>query len=165
MTRPDEETTLRRSGFHGFLKIIYLREAFVKQPPAEPGAYVVLRTEDAEPAFDGYPKRLSRTHKKQKLDPAALKKRWVPGASLLYVAETEAGQRDHTLRDAIYHLCWPSTDPHNPLHGPGRLIWYVPNAQELLVAWSTEIRASAQLISLFHEHYGTMPFANERAAA
>jgi len=156
---------LRDAGFEGFLKITYLVEAFVKQPPEVPGAFAVIRETVEIPWFTGAPNRFSqKASKRQCLDPQILQKRWVFGASLVYVGRSEPESRDNSLRKAVRHLCWPATDPNSPLKGPGSLIWYIPNAQELLVAWSTIPTLAEELLLSFQNRHGRLPFANTDAA-
>ncbi len=161
----DSRQHLVAYGFQGFTKLCFLQEAFLKQVPEQPGLFAILRKDDADPGFLELPEARALPPSAWRIDTASLRSRWIVDASVLYLGEASQASREHSLRDAIRQLCWPSKHQTSPLTRHGQLVWYVRGSQEFEAAWCVAPTHSFdQLLEEFEGAHGAVPFANTSPA-
>jgi hypothetical protein len=88
-----------------------------------------------------------------------LARNWVDDAEVVYI-----GKADQLRRRLRQFADFGAGKPVG--HWGGRLIWQLPNIDQLLVAWKetpgrVPIEAERELIAAFRRVYGKPPFANE----
>jgi hypothetical protein len=153
---PFDLEDLRDRGLGGFLAVAKLTRPEPSELPVTSGVYVVVRTDDEEPAF------LSRSGagwwKKQ--NPSVpidrLQCEWVDGAQTLYIGKAKA------LRERVGELL-RFADGAPVRHWGGRLLWQVERCEDLALGWREEPDypgVETDLIDEFLGHFGRLPFAN-----
>lgn len=151
--RPWNSTGLQAAGWSGLLPLMGLDKRVVTM---QVGVYTVVRARSTEALFT----RLSRQRgSNNALEDDVVARRWVEGASVLYIGQTSA-------RGGLQRRLRPFSTA-SAGHSGGRAIWQLEEHAELLVAWlATPPRvipqlAEAALISRFRrDHQGRVPFAN-----
>ena len=161
----DSRRGLIEAGFQGFAKLVFLQEAFHKQVPKVAGLFAIVRESDSPPEFLELPQARALPPNAWRVDTEHLRNRWVPDSSVLYLGAAGPDHRDHSLRDAISRLDWPSIHQTSALTHHGQLIWYLRGSQELEAAWCTEPSLSLEeALAAFAESHGRVPFGNASAA-
>lgn len=89
----------------------------------------------------------------------ALAANWVDGVEVVYI-----GKADQLKRRLTQYADFGEGKPVG--HWGGRLIWQLPNADALLVAWKetpnrVPAEVEAELITAFRQAHGKPPFAND----
>jgi hypothetical protein len=152
---------LASAGFTGWRTWEHLRSTDLQEVPATPAAYVVLRPQLERPTFlvespAGHFKNLDPTVSIDELDA-----NWVDGAGVVYI-----GKANNARRRLKQFAFFGAGKPIG--HRGGRLIWQLPDVDELLVAWHSigwdeSARGYEQrLLSDFKRAVGERPFANLR---
>ncbi|MCW0131868.1 hypothetical protein [Burkholderia pseudomallei] len=116
-----------------------LGETNCRDVPTAAGVYVVIRPAAGVPRF----MRTSGAGRFKGLDPSypaqTVSDVWVPGATLVYIGKA-AGARG--LRQRLSELVRFAYGA-NVGHRGGRLLWHLPDWEELLVRWQVCPRQSA----------------------
>ncbi len=150
-------------GFSEPVSIGALRETRCSAVPQDSGIYLILRSSDCVPEF--LPTSTGGRFKKK--DPTCLlefvRENWVPGAHVVYVGKA-AGRKGLSRR--LYDLVAFGYGEAVG-HWGGRLLWHLPERENLLVRWRTcaEEEADAaetKAIGSFKTLYGMRPYANLR---
>lgn len=162
----DSIDAIRGNGFEGFVRISTLQNTRCVEVPKEPGVYLVVRTDTAEPSFleesiGGHFKGKNPT-----VPVSELHKKWVKGAMVLYIGK--AGPTpDRTLRIRLdEYMCFGRGCPIG--HSGGKRIWQLCESSGLLVCWKTTppnvypLDEESILIHQFENEYDKIPFANGR---
>jgi hypothetical protein len=153
---PFDLEDLRARGFGGFIAVSKLPRPEPPELPVASGVYVVVRTDDGQPAF------LSRSGggwwKKQ--DPSVpvdrLRREWVDGAQTLYIGKAKS------LRERVGELL-QFADGQPVRHWGGRLLWQMERCEDLVLGWREETDfagVETDLIDEFLNRFGRLPFAN-----
>ncbi|MFL5953424.1 MAG: hypothetical protein ACJ76I_04855 [Gaiellaceae bacterium] len=156
---------LRSAGFGGFTTFADLLDGQLQNVPCEPGTYVVIRASDASPTF------LDTScggHFKGR-DPAVRREilmgKWNESCALLYIGKADRSTRRRSLRRRLHEYArFGRGEPIG--HWGGRYIWQLADSEDLLVAWraaqhgQTGADAESELVAMFKERYGRLPFAN-----
>ncbi|MGU7781354.1 hypothetical protein [Burkholderia sp. PU8-34] len=142
-----------------------LAESGCRDVPTAAGVYVVIRAATGVPRFlltssAGRFKGLDPSYPEQTVSDA-----WVPGATLVYVGKA-AGEKG--LRQRLGELVRFAYGA-NVGHRGGRLLWHLPDWEQLLVRWRTcpphsADAVEAALIEQFcHAQDGRRPYANRQS--
>ena len=160
MPRSFPRTALENAEFVGWATWLQLRRSGYSAIPALPGAYVVYRPTAAVPTFvhpspAGWFKGEDPT-----VFEARLQGEWIEGAQVIHI-----GKADVLRRRLTQFGQFGAGEPVG--HRGGRLIWQLPDADDLLVAWHEITWAEAardyerRLLAAFAEkHDGRRLFAN-----
>lgn len=150
---------MKAAGFAGFTTFAALLDGQLAEVPRVPGAYVVLRTSEGAPQFTV---TSSGGHFKGR-DPAVaeavLRNKWIDGCLVVYIGKADVLQR--RLGEYARFGCGEPIG-----HWGGRYIWQLGDAEQLLVAWrparpgQSGADAESELVALFKEQFGRLPFAN-----
>jgi hypothetical protein len=142
-------------GFSGFIRVADLLKSNCADVPHSSGVYLVLRTGKNPPEFltelEGY------RFKGRKPTLEILERNWLPEAQTIFIGKAE------TLKSRLRQYIHKSTG-----HSGGKLIWYLTDAQDLLICWKitpdlNPQTVESQLIQEFKTcHNGHQPFANLR---
>lgn len=129
-------------------------------PTAAAGVFVVFRSATTEPVF--LERSSAGAYTQEATVPrSTLTANWVPGASVLYIDQAEAGRLRKRLREFVRF-----GRGHRARHFGGRLIWQLDGAEKLLLAWrelDSDEDSQAEkrrLVADFRTAYGRPPFAN-----
>lgn len=150
---------LERRGFDGWIPLLTADASLLV--PQSPGVYAV--------AYDlGRPTIWPTAScggwykgKNPSVDSDRLDAEWVDDCEIVYIGKT-----DQTLRKRIKAFARYGQGMA-VAHAGGRLIWQLPNVQNLLIGWQTlgPGEATAREADLFREFvasFGRLPFANLR---
>lgn len=151
-TRP----SLEAAGFVGWIRLAAIR---TRSCPLAGGVYVITRTDAAAtPAFaarscGGWFKGRDPSVSKE-----ALLANWVDGAEVVYI-----GKADQLKRRLTEYADFGAGKPVG--HWGGRLVWQLPDVDQLLVAWKETpgrrpVEVESELIEAFRRLHGKPPFAN-----
>ncbi len=149
------QAALEASGFVGWIPS---EEILTSACPLLGGIYVITYKGGDPPAFT----ELSCGGRFKGKDPTVsrevLASNWVSSAEVVYI-----GKADKLKRRLKQFADFGAGKPVG--HWGGRLIWQLPNIDELLVAWKETperipIEVEAELIEQFRQRYGKPPFAN-----
>jgi antitoxin component HigA of HigAB toxin-antitoxin module len=160
---PRLRANARLRGFEGFVPLHLVRSRLL-EIPAEPGVYVVVRSDRSAPVFR--PK--SEAGWFQGRDPSCpievLQRKWVPGTDILYVGKAGPTSK-RTLRKRISELVrFGSGEPVG--HAGGRALWQLERIWDARIAWKAAAgdprHAERALLTSFREESGKLPFANFR---
>jgi hypothetical protein len=153
---------IRQRGFHGFLPISALQTSKCCQVPNEPGVYLILGRNSAQPEFlvesvGGHFKKRNPT-----VSVDRLQEKWVENALILNIGK--AGPGKATLKSRLKQYL-RFGQGHKAGHRGGRYIWQLTNSSNLLVCWKTTGDALPRtvektLIEEFRAVHGKLPFAN-----
>lgn len=163
---------VRNAGFAGFLSIAHLRASNSGELPLERGVYMVLRSDDASPAFrtrstGGFFKGKDPTVRVDKL-----RRKWVDSAVVLYVGKAggtnlKSGNKiESTLQSRVRaYLSFGAGTPVG--HRGGRYIWQLEGSGDLIVCWmrtpqEEPMAVERRLIDQASAMFGAYPFANCR---
>ena len=149
---------LARVGFQGFRTFAELRTGALAEVPSTGGVYVVIRESQESVEFltrspGGWPQGRDPT-----VDPAILKRRWVPLAPVVYIGE------GHVLREWLREFAdFGTGEPVG--HLDGRCIWQIKDSESLTVAWmetqsEKPCSVEGRLLTQFRDTFGAFPFAN-----
>lgn len=156
-TRPG----LIADGFAGFVTFAALRADGFAGIPAAGGAYVVLHEDAGVPPFLSANPGGRFKGKDPTVALTELQARWVPGAQVIYIGK--AGNLRRRLWQYSRFGAGRAVG-----HWGGRLIWQIPDADRLVVAWRQVAAAQSpaalesDLLHAFCAQYGSLPFANRR---
>ena len=158
--------SLQASGFTGFRTIGQLRETGLRDVPVEHGVYVILRTCQGEPTF--LEKSTGGWFKKKdpSVTPEILKANWVGRTPVIYVGKAGATNGSSNLKKRLKeYLDFGAGKPIG--HWGGRLIWHLPESDNLIVAWmptpdEEPVVVEQRLMNEFFVIHGKRPFANMR---
>ncbi len=150
---------LEKLGFTGFVTFGDLRESWLERVPKSGGVYAVIRESDQPPTYLDH----SPGGRFKGQDPtvvvSALEAKWVESCRVVYL-----GKGDNLQRRLKQYARFGAGDAIG--HWGGRYIWQLSDAAELLVAWKlcdegqTAAELERQIVGLFKERYGCLPFAN-----
>jgi hypothetical protein len=128
---------LEGAGFTGWRTWAELRESELAEVPCKPGAYVVYRPSDPEPAFV-HPSPAGWFKGEDPTVPVErLRAEWVPGAHVVYIGKADYRSRRkpvEALRERLGEFARFGAG-EDIGHRGGRLIWQLADADELLIAW------------------------------
>lgn len=147
------------AGFTGFKTVKQMREGGLSLVPKADGIYVILylNPSPAMPKFlavgtGGYYKG-----KEPNVSVDTLKDNWVDGTPVIYI-----GKSNNIRRRLSEYMRFG--DGKDVGHFGGRLIWQIPNSENLVVCWKPTLENSrtveAGLIQEFIAEFGKRPFAN-----
>lgn len=139
-----------------------LSETNCRDVPTAPGVYVVIRAASGVPPF----LPASKAGRFKGLDPSypeeIVRAAWVHDATVVYIGK---GAGRNGLRQRVRQLVQFAYGK-DVGHRGGRLLWYIPEWEQLLVRWSVcngepADTVKAGLIERFREHYRNRPpYAN-----
>ena len=151
-TRP----SLEAAGFVGWTPLLAIRTSAC---PSSGGVYVITRSGGGPVTFverscGGWFKGKDPT-----VSHDALLANWVEGAEVVYI-----GKADRLKRRLTEFADFGAGRPVG--HWGGRLIWQLPDADMLRVAWKetpghVPRKVESELIAFFRQNYGKPPFAND----
>src|SRR6478735_609197 len=129
---PINAQSLKQDGFTGFRP---LQDLEINRIPQKPGIFAVLRPEGYRGQFLARSTAGVFKKKDPTLKTDALDAEWVDGADVLYVGKAGPGSKGNRgLRRQIQEFVdFGAGKP--PGHWDGRLIWQLPAANKLIVAW------------------------------
>ena len=141
-----------------------LGESGCSDVPNAAGVYVVIRAATGVPRFlptssAGRFKGLDPSYPEQMVSDA-----WVAGATLVYVGKAAGAKGLRQRLGELVRFAYGA----NVGHRGGRMLWHLPDWEELLVRWRTcpphsADAVEAALIERFcEEHDGRRPYANRR---
>jgi len=148
-------------GFEGFLPLGTVLEN-LPAIPGKPGIYIVVRPDRFRPKFNA--RSLAGRFKDR--DPTCpvekLRKKWVPGATVIYVGKAGASA-NRSLRRRIRQLVrFGSGEP--AAHWGGRALWQLEGIWDAQVAWkmtnADPRTAERRMIKEFESQFGRLPYAN-----
>ena len=144
-----------------------LRECKLQCVPGQPGdigVYLILRVKEDDPAFmerstGGYFKG-----RDPNVATEVLSSHWVPGTPVVYIGKAGAPGKAATLRSRLRQFLSFGAG-RNLGHWGGRLIWHLPDTDDLLVCWKrtpslVPLVVEKQMIQAFVDSFGSRPFAN-----
>ncbi len=158
---------LEASGFTGFVKVSNLKNpGGCNVIPKQMGVYVIVREDIATPAFlersiGGFFKGKDPT-----LPIEELKRNWISGAYVVYIGKAGGLASGATLCSRLkQYMDFGSGKPIG--HQGGRMIWQLPDSDDLLVAWKPlvgvePVTVEQSMIDDFVRLHGMFPFANRR---
>jgi hypothetical protein len=156
-----DRNSLEADGFTGFVTFNELRTSEFADVPTEGGVYVVLRESDKPPGFlDNNPGGRFKG-KDPTVDVSALEAKWIDECTVVYL-----GKGDNLKRRLREYARFGAGAPIG--HWGGRYIWQLTDSTELLVGWKecgeghTAAGLESELLQLFIEKHGGLPFANLR---
>jgi len=150
-------------GFSEPVSVRILRETRCSGVPQSSGIYLVLRMSDCLPKF--LEKSTGGAFKKE--DPTCVPEfvgqNWVEGARVVYVGKAAGGSGLRRRLDDLIAFGYGKAVGH----WGGRLLWHLPEKENLLVRWRTCTAGDAdkeetKAIGAFRSHYGMRPYANLR---
>jgi hypothetical protein len=156
---------LQKAGFDGFTTFAALLDGELERVPREAGAYVVVRPSSGAPSFldtscGGHFKGRNPAQSAE-----ILESKWINECAVLYIgkADRTSPQRSlyHRLREYALFGSGKAIG-----HWGGRYIWQLAESPDLLVAWrvappaQTGADVEAELVGLFKQQFGRLPFAN-----
>lgn len=155
---------LREMGFSGFCQIGTLRSERCAGIPAMPGVYIVLNSGSYRPQFlqkgtGGFFK-----NKDPNISIEALERKWVPGSPIVYIGKAGGSKSKRTLQKRLREYAQFGSGLPVP-HWGGRLIWQLPDSENLDVCWRPYAEAASletELLALHVAEFGALPFANLR---
>ena len=147
--------SLEAAGFVGWVPFLAIRASAC---PSSGGVYVITYTGSDPVVFEerscgGWFKGQDPTVAHE-----ALAANWVDGAEVVYI-----GKADQLKRRLTQFADFGAGKPIG--HWGGRLIWQLPNIDQLLVAWKetpgrVPVEVESELIAAFRQAHGKPPFAN-----
>jgi hypothetical protein len=156
-TRP----ALEAAGFIGWVPWSACPDALKTINTEAGGVYVVYREATNEPDFlEKSPAGTWRGDPTASLD--SLSANWVPGAHAVYIGKADPKQLRRRLKDYVLF-----GRGGKARHSGGRLIWQLPDSEDLLVAWhilptnAMPLDEETKLRTAFRTDYGKPPFAND----
>jgi hypothetical protein len=127
--------------------------------PKTGGVYVVLRQSDQPPTYLARNPGGRFKGKNPTAEQSVLEAKWVNECPVVYL-----GKGNNLHRRLKEYARFGAGDPVG--HWGGRYIWQLSDAADLLVAWKrceegkTAAQVERQMLTLFKERYGRLPFAN-----
>ena len=162
--RFDSIIDIRRGGFHGFVTISELQTSKCHEVSDNPGVYLVLRPNWAEPAFvskstGGYFKGRDPSVRINQLQDA-----WVEKSLVLYIGKAGGPGTKATLKSRLRKYMECGEGKADRRWG-GRYIWQLGDSGSLRVCWKPMPDGDPEalekrLIKEFKAIYGQRPFAN-----
>lgn len=155
---------IQKQGFEGFISVDELMRTHCSSVPNAAGVYLIIYPSTALPTFlqesvGGHFKKKNPT-----VTEAVLKSKWVPSTPVIYIGKAGGDNSIATLRSRLnQYMRFGMGEPVG--HWGGRYIWQLSNNRSLQVGWNSSNKLDArefekQLISMFIESYGKLPFAN-----
>jgi hypothetical protein len=156
---------LKQAGFDGFTTFAALLGGELERVPREAGAYVVIRSSPTPPSFletscGGHFKGRNPTATAE--TPGS---KWINECSVLYIGKADRSSPKRSLYHRLReYALFGSGKPIG--HWGGRYIWQLADSADLVVAWrvaapgQTGADVEAELVSLFKQRFGRLPFAN-----
>jgi hypothetical protein len=161
-TDPFSRRELSAAGFVGWVPFGELEASLASIPSQAHGVYLVQRERGSDPPAWVTPSPVGMTWRG---DPTVsvdqLEANWVPGATVVYIGKAKQHRLRKRLREFQHY-----GEGRNARHGGGRLIWQLPNAPSLRVAWRVlpnrldALAVESELISDFTALHSKPPFAN-----
>lgn len=153
---------LEADGFVGWVRFAELEQQLQTIPRTSAGVYLLFRPGSGELPEWAIPSPVGETWRG---DPSVsvtqLEANWVRGAEVLYIGKAKDGQLRNRLRAYLRF-----GQGRAGRHWGGRLVFQLPDAWDLLVAWREEpeedaLAVEGRLLGEFREaHDGSPPFAN-----
>jgi hypothetical protein len=142
-----------------------LREGGCRDVPTAAGVYVVIRAATSVPSFlptssAGRFKGLDPSYPEQMVSDA-----WVPRATLVYIGKAAGAKGLRQRLGELVRFAYGA----NVGHRGGRLLWHLPDWEELLVRWRTcpphsaDVVEAALIERFCQAHDGRRPYANRRS--
>lgn len=160
MRKINDFELLQQQGFVGFKKVSELMASRCAEVCAQPGVYVVLRTNTDYPIFLEKGTGGSFKGKNPNVSIDELSRNWVEDTQVVYIGMT----RD-TLKTRLHtYMRFGQEEPVG--HWGGRYIWQLADSSDLLVCWKPLANedprtVESEMIEQFkREHAGCRPFAN-----
>ena len=150
---------LKKIYFQGFTSFKDLRSGILDHIPNCPGVYLVIRNPQRLPEFLEIGSGGQFENKNPNVSKRTLHAKWVKGAFVVYVGNT-----NRTLRERIGELADFSDGKPAP-HRGGRYLWQLKNSEYMRVCWKEtakgqSVSEKSDILREFQRHYGKLPFAN-----
>ena len=150
---------LESAGLIGFRKVSELRND-ITGITGHPGVYMVLYTKSDPPVFLKRGTGGRHKNKDPNVSIEILQENWIENTIVIYIGQTSK----QSLRERIDQYLQFGQGKSKGHYG-GRFIWQIKDSDDLVICWTAlpddnPKKIESQLISLFHDQYGKLPFAN-----